>query len=592
MTTKYDAILLSKLITPTSFNLLEKYPKTHPVLQLLTYDHFIPLFAKQINEKTDYYSFVTRELENKTYMPNFQNETIHEKIQSLGQKLKTYYCCKHFSLNHFIFYLCDIAKTAYHLSQIPDAQVKTSDEVLNEIERRVLLVKSLDYYQTKSFIDRIQMTLLSLERRNAENEDKSNSLFKSIYETKVIDKEVYDKLNYRNMLQKLGTVGKERRCLGYEYGNYNYIPIICKQYCLKQSDEMIKSINAFCNKCSCEICKRVLDKISEINDEIRVLYMKTCCFSHNEIEYDYHPLIYHTYRCECKDISSCSRIHDDNVKILFNPIKIKDIRLEINKMLQEIVLDNNSCFKREMNTTKCYLLQGTQYHDLLLCKDYHCSLERRRVNKVCYNLPCKYSINNKKWVDYLECPKKDDCPFYHTRNELFFDKRNYRKIYDCCRADYCDYGEMCPHKHPYDIDIDEIYLPTQEKKDIIKQVEEVKQQEKIINFMKSQLKTYQCYLCLRYDKDVIYLNDHCKHFLCENCKKLMQICPCYSKIDKNKSTDEEEKSLRFIKFELKSNNREQETSQDYSFEKEEKEYNLINRDNVSLTSEEINNSLF
>ena len=87
---------------------------------------------------------------------------------------------------------------------------------------------------------------------------------------------------------------------------------------------------------------------------------------------------------------------------------------------------------------------------------------------------------------------KDDCEYYHNRNEVFFDRRNYRKIYNCPYK-YCVLGELCPYKHPSDIKINEIYLPEKYREELRK-----KQQELIkLNYEISEKlkKMPKCIIC-------------------------------------------------------------------------------------------------
>ena len=111
-------------------------------------------------------------------------------------------------------------------------------------------------------------------------------------------------------------------------------------------------------------------------------------------------------------------------------------------------------------------------------------------------------------------------------HEILFDKRNYRKLYDCYKSDYCDIGELCPYKHPIDINVEEIYLPEKEKEIIKEKLEEIKKNDNEIQFLKSEyLKDFECIICKRYDITSFYIYDKCGHIICEKCLGNITECP-------------------------------------------------------------------
>lgn len=57
------------------------------------------------------------------------------------------------------------------------------------------------------------------------------------------------------------------------------------------------------------------------------------------------------------------------------------------------------------------------------------------------------------------CPDDDLCLFFHTKNEMLYDNRNYRKKEKCEKEEkegYCDRGIYCYFMHFNDINIRDI----------------------------------------------------------------------------------------------------------------------------------------
>ena len=89
-----------------------------------------------------------------------------------------------------------------------------------------------------------------------------------------------------------------------------------------------------------------------------------------------------------------------------------------------------------------------------------------------------------QWIsdtENIDCEEGDNCDGFHTRNELFFDERNFRKLYPCNeygnkdgKIIFCKKFEMCPRKHPTDIKIDEIYLPYNDKIELKRELAKLK----------------------------------------------------------------------------------------------------------------------
>ena len=184
--------------------------------------------------------------------------------------------------------------------------------------------------------------------------------------------------------------------------------------------------------------------------------------------------------------------------------------------------------------------------DIKKCTNYHSILERRRDPlkfEIKFNLPCINAFIEGKWVNYAKCADLDKCEYFHTRNELFFDLRNYKKIYDCpmeLNNGKCENIQTCAFRHIIDLDIDQLYLGQTKQ-------EELKQ---LLYRYKSLIKEHQK-LVEKCEKGKICLNCksyithqmaffHCGHNSCMNCITLKKVndCPFSCTGRKNKSLTE------------------------------------------------------
>ena len=170
------------------------------------------------------------------------------------------------------------------------------------------------------------------------------------------------------------------------------------------------------------------------------------------------------------------------------------------------------------------------------CPYYHSNLEKRRTLKIYKNKICPNALKNKEWnseIDKINCENGAHCEKFHTRNELFYDERNFRKIYPCLEYNkkngFCKKFDMCPKKHATDMKLDEIYLPSDYKSDLQRELTRLKEKEKNFRKKLEKIKKIECRLCLNYidgddNRKFIYFND-CNHKICSSCYKKCQICP-------------------------------------------------------------------
>lgn len=570
---KYNDLLLEKFKNEKLYNLLKRYDKNHPMLKLLTFEHYKHLYVESsVNADFSYgYSIfkeIAKNAEEKRQIPS----NIPPKIQQVAELLHKHFKTKLLSLEYITNFFIDIQKEIRNNVYLHKLYCPQNIyEVLNMLYQKFNVLHNLRHYSSMSLIDRLQFNNFNdplipiLKELNVD--------YDSYIKTLSFKKEFYDKESYEQIV----SFRSNRRFIGVDNDIYNYIPIICKRYCSKGATEMHKRVMSFIEKCKCKVCAQILEYIKknkiDLLSEFKLLYFKTCIFSHNSNEIKYHPLRYKTCLCEndkhkdyyytiqeekkkekdekkeikkekkekgekFEELTKCPFAHDENeLQFLFIPSQIQNIIDSFN----QIYLFEIKCDFPKFKVEKCHLFQTLQAqkiklcnHDFSACPYSHANNENRRMkievkNKICESVIEKDEYGNYKWktdenIDSL-CCWKEKCPKFHRRNELFFDSRNYRKIYDCYRQDYCDIGELCPYKHPIDIKIDELYLPEENKKILRKKLNELKKKdEEISNLKKQFFANFYCIICQRYDMSVFYFLECC-HILCENCVNAVDACP-------------------------------------------------------------------
>ena len=266
---------------------------------------------------------------------------------------------------------------------------------------------------------------------------------------------------------------------------------------------------------------------------------------------------------------------------------------EIIKLLKEYSIKSNlfggSCFLPDYKIKKCPLdlLKPSEEdwdNHVIKCPYYHSNLEKRRIIKINKNSICPNAIRNKEWIkdpEKIECENGDNCDKFHTRNELFYDERNFRKLYPCTEYNkkdkdkyinnFCKKFDMCPKKHPTDIKMEEIYLPSDYKSDLQRELKALKEKDKNIRKKIEKLKKTECLCCLNYidgekGRELIYFKD-CNHIICSSCYKTCKLCPfCDLKSDQKKM---------LIKLEINDDNGEEDEFFDNEEQKEEDEDNEV-----------------
>jgi hypothetical protein len=424
----------------------------------------------------------------------------------------------------------------------------TPEEIINEISLFYHIKKTLDFYSTKSLRDML------LKRNFKTDEEFINSKhLKQIYfQHKVVkDIDCVDGLSYSKLKYFLEGPQQLRRPVDKEFGHFRYLPILCRNFCEENF------INFFSKLCIEK--KELLDKNEEIYYDIKKLFLKNCIFSHNYSEVNFHPLKYKTKicknkNCQLKGVSishdfSCYFAHNkDEFVQNFIISQFSEILSELDRLINVEKNKNNEMLKKFSVTNK--LIENLEGFDIfnfktksckrrILCIDikkcnfYHSNLERRRDLQVLQlittkiqnfninNQPCENIFKEGKWLDPILCPKSDDCEYFHTRNELFYDLRNFRKIYECPNEKTdgeCLYAFNCPYKHSFNISIQELYLPNKDKKEI----ENIlilfntysKEYEKLQNKISDNL--IICLNCKNYIVDYMAVFN-CGHNMCSYC---------------------------------------------------------------------------
>ena len=360
----------------------------------------------------------------------------------------------------------------------------------------------------------------------------------------------------------------------------------------------------------------IRENLIKIESQIKSLYTKTCIFSHNINEIMFHPLMFFSLSVflpfykkqfnskpnkEIEDIVEANTIpkrfhnlRNFEIQNIYNPAdvgmkKIYNLLLEYAKKKG---IYGNCCYLSEYKTEPCKLVFQPNNYDYYIhmkkCPFFHSKLEKRRINKILGNDICKDAIKDGKWIvndeEKINCSKGEYCNKYHTRNELFFDERNYRKLYPCTN-NYCDKGALCPRKHPIDIKIDEIYLTWNEKEKLERDLKKLIEKNKKIQNREKKLSKIQCRSCLNYidgeDGRNLYYIKICTHIICSKCYDFFKLCPLCG-IRNNNYNDEDEKIYIKLDYEFvkhNDNNYEEENEEEGENEEKEDEEDRSGNDN-------------
>ena len=573
------------------------------------------------------YQAIKREIRNclnpyRIYISKERNTP--NELKELYELLKIYYKDKHFNNTFFINYFKDLEEVHNKKSKSKFINLLPKDEIetLNDLQRKVTIIKSLKHYLNTTIRDRIQINFE--QKKEMFNAEEFNMMYKYL----VIKEEQFSKMTEKELdkyiINKKNSC-KLRRPLN-DYNVYNYLPILCKGYCQKEAKMFIEFFSVVIHKHGpkCEKCKDLYENLDEINSQIRSLYTKTCIFSHNINEIMFHPLVFYSFsnspfykdqlkkreNDEIKEIvysnepsKKYKNLKNASIRMIYNPADngMKEIYNKLKDYSSKFSLFGNNCYLSEFKTKPCPIdidLFQPNSDDfsthMIKCPYYHNNLEKRRNLKIKENEICKEVLDKDKWKtdeEDIKCKNSGLCNKFHTRNELFYDERNYRKLYPCdnLQFKYCKKGPLCPRKHPTDIKIDELYLPPDSIKDLERELKKLNEKNKKIKIKEQKLSKIQCKSCLNYiygnNGINLYIFKYCNHIICSQCLDLYHFCPLCAKINND---DKEEDEKIYIKLDYNVENEEEEKEEEEK-EEEEKEEEEEEEDNNENEEEEEDN---
>lgn len=305
---------------------------------------------------------------------------------------------------------------------------------------------------------------------------------------------------------------------------------------------MLKYKTRYCkqNKCNFLNCEKVHRDVC-LEDELVILYQKSSK-DFQILEKFFADKINEKYNSRLKFIND---LNLNNLEDHFDNENSRNLKNENqynnskdNNLSDETILSFSNTRNKNTNIMKMYeqlekiKTEQCQLKNLCLnkkeCFKYHNLLERRRDCKdfiIQNNLPCDKTFIDGKWIDPKKCPNGDSCEFFHTKNELFYDKRNFRKLYECYiekEKGECPYFEICPYKHNIDINLNEIFLPKEQIEILEKNFSIYYAQKHKYEILKLELENSQeiknskCFMCKQYIIDnIVFLK--CMHVYCLNC---------------------------------------------------------------------------
>ena len=235
-------------------------------VRLLLTEHFrnfrSNFFSEVKKNPKSVYQSINKEINNclnpyRIFLKNKELEYENE-LKALYEELKRYYKEKNFNNTFFINYFKDL-KNAHEKkskSKFINMLPKNEEEVLNDIHKKVMLIKNLNIYLTQTIFDFIQKINLD-EIQDKENETKDEYIM--MYQYLVIKKDSFSKMNeedFNKHISNIKSSNKLRRPIN-DFGTYNYLPILCKGHCRQEAELFIlaleKEINQ--NHIHCKECE-------------------------------------------------------------------------------------------------------------------------------------------------------------------------------------------------------------------------------------------------------------------------------------------------------------------------------------------------
>ena len=255
-------------LSPTEKIILERikiFKNEKDAVRILLSDHFrefrVGFFSKIKMTHQSIYQAIKREIRNclnpfRIFLNEKDRENEEKELKNLYEELKRYFKVKNFNNTFFINYFKDLKKAhsknlnSRYINMLP----KNEEETLNDIHRKVSMIKSLKTYLLETVVDRMQQINLD---KNHEIGDKDEFTMK--YKYLVIKREIFSELTENDLIKYISNQQgslKLRRALK-DSSTFNYIPILCKGHCKQEADLFIQSLEKeiFINHIDCKKCE-------------------------------------------------------------------------------------------------------------------------------------------------------------------------------------------------------------------------------------------------------------------------------------------------------------------------------------------------
>jgi len=438
---------------------------------------------------------------------NTKYKTSNEKYREIATKIKNLFQSKHIKVE----FICSIIEKGLKEKLLPE-------EVLNDLFFTFLCFKNMDFFKVKNLE---QLTTRILVSDDYFIKDKKTLKFINLF--KVLPD--IDEYTFKALKQKCEAKDFLRRPLFTEKSYYSYLPLECNDFCI----DLMQTYQ--------DVMKPT------IPEEVSFLIYKNCLFSHNNNEIGYHPIKFKTKLCingnNCENIDCMYAHNKKELRLLFGENECADIIEDLSKICTKMDSQifelknnintslNNSCIDLSTYKTKPCDIMKICSNNFCMC--YHDKLERRRSGVNLINQICQYALDDKQnWIFPKFCHKTDSCEYFHTKNELLYDYRNFRKIITCYKEKkngMCDNMNTCPYKHLVDIQTTEMEIPMDDKENIKSLIDNINKLRDVLELKKEMLKKYQCVKCKEVIIGSLFLMT-CKHYYCKSCIKKLGNSGC------------------------------------------------------------------
>lgn len=385
-------------------------------------------------ELTEYYHHILDTVES-NIRNNYNNDEIDRELaysiaKILKIKDKDYY--------QIIHNIIDINKSIESTEEETTLQILKNIHILQSIKS--LRLKDLNYHITimnSSYSDSVK-----IYNKNHNNKEIMLIDIHQDFENLLFQQE--NKLRIRPLV--------------YNYGLFSHLPILCDNYCTILANKYIDIEKAEGN---------FIDDELNVSNTYKLFYL-SCLFAHNSNEVNYHPLEYRT--TINKKLVNKDYYASNTSDLEYFQLN-EEIFSAVTKLLKSYTYTPTKLNKEEnlkIKTQPCKNGLSCQFAKTQTCLDFHNKFEKRRPLFMKNNAICKsvFESLSGKWLDPLLCQNEDHCEYFHTKNELLYDYRNYRRLNKCPIEDkngICTRGNLCFYHHITDIDIDELLFNNKDK---------------------------------------------------------------------------------------------------------------------------------